>query len=57
MQRRIDTLFDSLLPHGTLQERELNVISLLNKYGSPMIDWLYGAVDLNDKNHRVVNFK
>ena len=57
MQRRIDTLFESLLPHGSLQERELNVLTLLNKYGAGIIDWLYGCIDLNDKNHRVVNFK
>jgi uncharacterized protein YllA (UPF0747 family) len=56
-QRRIDTLFDSLLPHGSLQERELNVLTLLNKYGTGLIDWLYGSIDLNDKGHRVLTFK
>jgi uncharacterized protein YllA (UPF0747 family) len=56
MQRRIETLFDSLLPNGSLQERGLNIVTFLNKYGASFIDWLYDAIDLNDKGHRVLKF-
>jgi uncharacterized protein YllA (UPF0747 family) len=54
MRRRIDNLFDALLPHGALQERELNVVTFLNKYGPGFIDWIYDAVDLSDKDHRII---
>ena len=54
MRRRIDNIFDALLPNGVLQERELNVVTFLNKYGTSFIDWMYDAVDLTDKGHRVV---
>ncbi|MFL6375116.1 MAG: bacillithiol biosynthesis cysteine-adding enzyme BshC [Pyrinomonadaceae bacterium] len=54
MRRRIDNLFDSLLPNGVLQERELNVVTFLNKYGPAFTDWIYNALDLTDKGHRIV---
>lgn len=53
-RRRIDTLFDSLWPNGGLQERELNVMQFLNKYGPNFLDWLYQAVDLRDSGHRII---
>ena len=54
MRRRIDNIFDSLLPDGALQERELNIVTFLNKYGPRFIDWMYDAVDLSDKSHRII---
>ncbi|HEV7699793.1 MAG TPA: bacillithiol biosynthesis cysteine-adding enzyme BshC [Pyrinomonadaceae bacterium] len=54
MRRRIDDLFDNLLPNGALQERSLNVLTYLNKYGPGFIEWLYEAVEVNDKHHRVI---
>ena len=53
---RIDTLFDALLPHGSLQERELNVLTFLNKYDLGLIDWIYECIDLDDKGHRILEF-
>ena len=52
--RQIDELFAALLPHGELQERTLNVFSFLNKYGLNFIDWIYDAIDLEDKDHRII---
>ncbi len=52
--RRLDALFEHLLPAGGLQERTLNVLYFLNKYGPNFIDWIYDSIDLKDKDHRVV---
>lgn len=52
--RRLRTALASLLPEGRLQERSLNVSMFLNRYGSYFIDWMYDAVDLDDRGHRVV---
>ena len=54
INRRIETAFEFLLPHKHLQERTLNVLTFLNLYGPYFIDWIYDAIDLDDKKHRVV---
>lgn len=54
INRRIETAFTALLPHGHLQERTLNVTSFLNRYGLYFIDWIYEAIDLDDKEHRII---
>ena len=54
IHRRIENAFESLLPHNALQERALNVTTFLNSYGLNFIDWIYEAIDLNDKAHRVI---
>ena len=53
--RQLDTLFTALLPGGHLQERTLNVLGFLNAHGLYFIDWIYDAVDLEDRGHRVIN--
>ena len=53
-ERQLRTLFNALFPNGELQERVLNVNSFLNKYGPHFIDWIYGAIDLNNKDHQVI---
>jgi uncharacterized protein YllA (UPF0747 family) len=54
IKRRIDSLFESVLPNGALQERTLNVTYFLDQYGMKFIDWMYRAIDLDDKSHRVI---
>lgn len=51
---RLDAMFAALLPHKHLQERTLNVAYCLNRYGFTFIDWIYDAIDLDDKAHRVL---
>lgn len=53
-RRRLDTVFAIVLPNDGLQERTINVVSFLNKYGLNFIDWVYDAIDLDDKEHRVI---
>ncbi len=54
LNRRLNDLFDSLLPNGHLQERTLNVVSFLDRYGEAFIDQVYSAADLNDSGHRLI---
>lgn len=54
LQRRINALFTALLPNDGLQERTLNVISFLDRFGNGFIDTLYDSVDLDDKGHRLI---
>ncbi len=54
LQRQIETMFTALLPHKHLQERTLNVNYFLNRYGFNFVDWIYQAIDLADKEHRVI---
>lgn len=53
-KRRLETLFTALLPHNALQERTLNVLTFLNLYGENFIDWIYEAIDLDDKDHQII---
>jgi len=54
-ERRFDRVFAALLPDGSLQERSINVFTYLNKFGPGFLDWIYEAIDLDDKGHRVIN--
>ena len=54
INRRIETAFEFLLPHKHLQERTLNVLTFSNLYGHYFIDWIYDAIDLDDKKHRII---
>ena len=54
VERRLDNLFISLLPHNALQERSLTAINFLNLYGDNFIGWLYEAIDSNEKNHQIL---
>ncbi|GIU83079.1 MAG: putative cysteine ligase BshC [Pyrinomonadaceae bacterium] len=54
IRRQIESLFDALLPFEHLQERTLNISFFLNLYGFEFIDWIYQAIDLDNKNHQVI---
>ena len=54
VNRRITSMFNALLPNNALQERSLNVAYFLNSYGPNFIDWIYDAIDLDDRGHRLV---
>ena len=53
-ERRILELFEAVMPDGHLQERSINVFYFVNKYGPEFINWTYDAVDLTDKQHRIL---
>lgn len=54
INRRMKALFTSLMPNGWLQERSVNVVSLLDRFGDGFVDWIYESIDLDDKGHRVI---
>ncbi len=54
VNRRLETLFTGVLPHNALQERTLNVLTFLNLYGENFINWIYEAIDLDDKGHQII---
>ena len=55
ISRQINSLFINILPNAELQERSLNVFNYLNKFGPNFIDWIYDAIDLEDKDHRIID--
>ena len=54
INRRLEALFAALLPHRALQERTLGALTYLNLYGLYFLDWIYEAIDLDDKGHRII---
>jgi bacillithiol biosynthesis cysteine-adding enzyme BshC len=54
VRRRIESLFAALLPNGVLQERTLNVVTFLNLFGANFIDWIYEAIEMNEKEHKIL---
>jgi bacillithiol biosynthesis cysteine-adding enzyme BshC len=54
VHRQIERAFDLLYPGKTLQERRINITSLLARHGRYVIDWIYGAIDLGSNDHEVV---
>lgn len=54
IHRQIENAFSSLIPNKHLQERSLNVNTFVNRHGSYLIDWIYEAIDLDDKGHRII---
>jgi bacillithiol biosynthesis cysteine-adding enzyme BshC len=54
IHRQIESMFNSLFPNGALQERVLNISYFLNQYGPRFVEWIYRAIDLDDKGHRVI---
>jgi bacillithiol synthase len=53
-QRQLERAFDQLYPHKALQERHLNITSLLSRHGLYVIDWIYNAINLGSSEHQIV---
>lgn len=54
VNRRLETLFTSVLPHNALQERTLGVLMFLNLYGENFIEWVYNAIDSDETGHQIM---
>lgn len=54
IQRQIERAFSCLYPEKTLQERRLNISSLIARHGHYVIDWIYDAINLGSNDHQVV---
>ncbi len=56
VHRRIENLYSGVLPHDVLQERNVNAMYFLNKYGENFIQWIYDSIDLEEKDHQLIIF-
>ncbi|MGI8639348.1 MAG: bacillithiol biosynthesis cysteine-adding enzyme BshC [Pyrinomonadaceae bacterium] len=54
VHRRLENLFTTLLPHNALQERTINALTFLNLYGTNFIDWIYSAIETDEKGHQIL---
>ncbi len=54
IDRRIRSAMTELLPIGTLQERVLNFSEFYNKYGPNFFDWIYAAIDADQRDHQLI---
>jgi bacillithiol synthase len=54
VHRQIERAFDLLYPGKSLQERHINITSLLARHGRYVLDWIYGAIELGSNDHEVV---
>ena len=52
--RQLQRAFDQLYPEKDLQERHINVTSLLARHGRYVVDWIYNAINLGSSDHQIV---
>jgi bacillithiol synthase len=52
--RQLQRAFDQLYPEKALQERQINITSLLARHGRYVIDWIFNAINLESSDHQVV---
>jgi bacillithiol biosynthesis cysteine-adding enzyme BshC len=52
--RQLQRAFDQLYPNKDLQERHINITSLLARHGTYVIEWIYNAINLGSNEHQVV---
>ncbi len=54
VHRQLQRAFDLLYPNKALQERSINITSLLSRHGRYVVDWIYDAIDLGSTEHSIV---
>jgi uncharacterized protein YllA (UPF0747 family) len=54
VHRQLQHAFDLLYPNKVLQERSINITSLLSRHGRYVVDWIYDAIDLASTEHQIV---
>jgi bacillithiol biosynthesis cysteine-adding enzyme BshC len=54
LRRQLERAFDLLYPEKTLQERHINIASLLARHGRYVVDWMFDAIELGSNEHQVV---
>ena len=52
--RQLLRAFEQLYPHKQLQERHINITSLLARHGRYVVDWIYNAINIGSVEHQVV---
>jgi uncharacterized protein YllA (UPF0747 family) len=54
LHRQLERALDLLYPGKALQERRINITSLLARHGRYVVDWIYDAIDLGSSDHAIV---
>jgi len=54
LQRQLEHAFELLYPEKNLQERRMNIVSLLARHGQYVIDWIFDAIELGSNEHEIV---
>jgi bacillithiol biosynthesis cysteine-adding enzyme BshC len=54
--RQLERASTALFPEKTLQERHLNVTSLLARHGRYVVEWIHDAIDLSTNDHQIIYF-
>lgn len=52
--RQLERAATALYPEKSLQERHVNVTSLLARHGRYLVEWIHDAIDLSTNDHQVV---
>ncbi|HEX9545423.1 MAG TPA: bacillithiol biosynthesis cysteine-adding enzyme BshC [Pyrinomonadaceae bacterium] len=52
--RQLQRAFDQLYPHKELQERHINITSLLARHGRYVVEWIYNAINIGSNEHQIV---
>jgi bacillithiol biosynthesis cysteine-adding enzyme BshC len=52
--RQLLRAFDQLYPNKELQERHINITSLLARHGRYVVDWIYNAINIGSNDHQIV---
>jgi bacillithiol biosynthesis cysteine-adding enzyme BshC len=52
--RQLQRAFDQLYPNKALQERHINITSLLARHGRYVVDWIYNAINIGSNEHEIV---
>ena len=52
--RQLQRAFEQLYPNKELQERHINITSLLARHGAYVIEWIYNAINLSSNEHQVI---
>jgi bacillithiol biosynthesis cysteine-adding enzyme BshC len=52
--RQLERAFACLYPHKSLQERHINITSLIARHGHYVIQWIYDAINLGSPDHQIV---
>ena len=52
--RQLQRAFDQIYPNKDLQERHINITSLLARHGTYVIEWIFNAINIGSTEHQVV---
>lgn len=52
--RQLQRAADQIYPNKDLQERHINITSLLARHGTYVIEWIFNALNLGSSEHQVV---